>query len=456
MFVVIRVFVIIAMISIIQAETTKDYAAVKISFANIVKKASPAVVSIQVTQDSQHEFGHFFDDGFMDFFFGHSFKGRPRRKILEKSLGSGVIIAENGLVITCYHVIDNASDIKIKLSDNREYDVKLLVSDRANDLALLQVVSKKPVKLPYIEIQRKLNLDVGDIVLAIGNPFGVGQSVTMGIVSAAYRVVNNRLVFQTDAAVNPGNSGGALIDYEGKLIGIPNAILSRTGASHGIGFALTAKLIDAMLEAMDNGGVVVRPWTGAIAQSVTKEMAASMKMPEIRGVIITKLLEQSSLEKAGIKQGDIITKLNGFEVVDDEDFQVYFQTLPINQDVDVHVISNSKQNIIKVKPTKPPLLPAPDTTELKGRHPLAGVIVENLSPAKTREYGMDPNRKGVVIAKAAARNMFAEFKPGDRIVSLNGEEIDSVKQLVQILAEPMRSFNLIVDRKGQKMTLMFR
>ena len=174
----------------------------------------------------------------------------------------------------------------------------------------------------------------------------------MGIVSAAHRVVNNRLVLQTDAAVNPGNSGGALIDYEGKLVGIPNAILSRTGASHGIGFALTARLIDAMLVAIKNDNVVVRPWTGASAQTLTKEMAASMHIPDVRGIIINNLVESSPLHKAGIQRGDVITKVNGFEILDEEDFQVYFQTLPIDQPVEIRYIRAKDQKTVLVTPTR--------------------------------------------------------------------------------------------------------
>ena len=449
-------FILLSLISLSNAGSVKTAEAARVSFASVVKKASPAVVSIQAMQALEHEFGHFFDDNFMNFFFGHSFKGRPRRKVLEKSLGSGVIISEDGLVITCYHVVDNATDIRIKLSDNREYKVEKLVEDPTNDLALLKVVSKKPVKLPFVEIQQRQGLEVGDLVFAIGNPFGVGQSVTMGIISASHRVVNNRLVIQTDAAVNPGNSGGALIDFEGKLVGIPNAILSRTGASHGIGFALTVRLVDAMLMAVNNGRVVTRPWTGAGAQTVTKEMAESMGIPEVRGVILTKLTESSPLHQAGLKQGDIVTKINGFEVLDDEDFQVYFQTLPVGREVTVRYFRERQEYSAAVIPTQPPLEPAPETTKLKGRHPLMGVTVENLSPATAIKYGLSPNSEGVVIAKTAERNMFADFRAGDILVSLNGQKIKSVKQLLKIMSEPMRSFNLILNRRGNEMTIVYR
>lgn len=448
----------VVLFSAIQAEQVPhSIAQVKLSFAPVVEKTSPAVVSIQATQVLERAGLHsIFDDPFFEFFFGQP-GHTNRRKRISKSLGSGVIIRPDGVIITCYHVIRNAKHVKVKLSDHREYDADVVVVDKANDLAALRIKHhKKEDSLPYIKIRTRGHPKVGDPVLAMGFPFAVGLTVTVGIISASTRELGGRPVIQTDASVNPGNSGGALVDMYGELVGVPNTILSRTGASHGIGFALPSSLILAVLQAVDRGGEVVRPWSGALVQTVTKELASSIGMDVPRGVIVKVLSDQSPAAKSGLQKGDVITKINGYAVFDEEEFYVYFQSLPMDTPVNITFWRGGRTIKVSLTPTAPPLKPAPATTLLEGDHPLRGVTVENLSPARNRKYGLASHKRGVVITGVNQKLMFAGFRRGDIILVLNGEEIDSVSELQDVLSSPMRSFQIILERDGQKMTFIQR
>ncbi|MDG1996686.1 MAG: trypsin-like peptidase domain-containing protein, partial [Emcibacteraceae bacterium] len=249
---------------------------VKLSYAPVVREAAPAVVNIYTKRVVKTRTSPFMSDPFFSRFFGGS--SAPRERI-ERSLGSGVIVRSEGVVVTNYHVVDGADEITVALSDRREFDAEVILTDESTDLAILKI---KPKGEPFtvIEFSDSDAVEVGDLVLAIGNPFGVGQSVTSGIVSALARTQvgddDYQFFIQTDAAVNPGNSGGALVGMDGKLIGINTSIYSRSGGSNGIGFAIPAKMVNFVLDAALNDGKIVRPWFGASGQAVSSEIAESL------------------------------------------------------------------------------------------------------------------------------------------------------------------------------------
>ncbi len=298
-----------------------------VSYAAAVKLASPSVVNVYTTKLTVQRGKSFFSDPMLQRFFGNRFTTRPYIK-RENSLGSGVIISSDGLIMTNNHVIQGAEEIRVVLNDGRTLQAKIVGTDPDTDLALLNIGEKG---LNAIKAGDSDSLQVGDVVLAIGNPFGVGQTVTMGIVGATGRShlgINTFENFiQTDAAINPGNSGGALINTQGELVGINSAIFSKSGGSHGIGFAIPVKLAESvMLELLKNGRVI-RGWLGLAGQDMTPELANSFKLKEISGILISGVLEGGPAGVAGIKPGDIIVQINDQHPKDAEEIMNYIATL---------------------------------------------------------------------------------------------------------------------------------
>ena len=284
------------------------------SYRDAARAALPSVVHIYTTQEIKQQRHPLFDDPIFRHFFGDRPEGQPRRN---SGLGSGVIVSPNGYILTNFHVIDGADDIQVSLNDGKTYKAKVIGSDPESDLAVLQI---KADKLPAITFGQMDSLRVGDVVLAIGNPFGVGQTVTMGIVSALGRShlgINTFENFiQTDAAINPGNSGGALVDSEGHLVGINTAIYSRSGGSLGIGFAIPVSSVRSIMEQIIRTGSVTRGWIGVEAQEITPELADSFGLPSTEGALIAGVVRGSPADAAGIRPGDILLSVNGKPVKD--------------------------------------------------------------------------------------------------------------------------------------------
>ena len=303
----------------------EDREQIRLSFAPAVKKARPAVVNIYVRQRQRVERSPLFDDPFFRRFFGRDF-GIPRRRA-QRSLGSGVIVSADGLVVTNYHVIrgrdgrstDNI-DIKVSLADGQEYPAKVILEDKRTDLAVLRLQDDEDRRFAHVTFTNSDNLEIGDLVLAIGNPFGVGQTVTSGIVSATARtrvgISDYQFFIQTDAAINPGNSGGALIDTDGRLVGINTAIFSRSGGSQGIGFAIPANMVRVVVDSALQGGKVRRPWLGADVQTVTSDLAESLDLPRPRGALVAGVTEGGPADEAGLRAGDLILRVAGQQVND--------------------------------------------------------------------------------------------------------------------------------------------
>ncbi|MCK5923637.1 MAG: trypsin-like peptidase domain-containing protein, partial [Methylococcales bacterium] len=333
---------------------------IQLSYAPLVKKVSPAVVNIYtkrtVTQRMRHPF---FNDPFLNEFFGRSY-GRQMQKQIENSLGSGVIVQADGLVITNAHVVEGADEITVMLSDGRELPAELSLRDPASDLALLRVQTNGK-DLPFAPLKPSETLEVGDIVLAIGNPFGVGQTVTSGIVSAQGRssldINDFNFFIQTDAAINPGNSGGPLVALDGGVVGINTAIYSRDGGSLGIGFAIPSEMVASVIAAEEEGlspsGRIIRPWMGVTTQNVTSDIAASLGFDRPSGSLITKLHSASPLKKAGLKVGDLVTSVNGRPLRDAAEMKFRMATVPIGDKADIIYIRNGKEMSAQVEAIAP-------------------------------------------------------------------------------------------------------
>jgi Do/DeqQ family serine protease len=434
--------------------------AVTLSFAPLVKKAAPAVVNIYARKIvRQRGSMPLFDDPFFRRFFGEEFGLGVPRSQLQNSLGSGVIVRANGLIVTNKHVIEGADQINVVLADRREFAAKIVVSDDRTDLAVLQLDAVDG-PLPVLDIGDSDDIEVGDLVLAIGNPFGVGQTVTSGIVSALARtrVTPSDLNFfiQTDAAINPGNSGGALVTMNGKLIGVNTAIFSKSGGSLGIGFAIPSNMVRAVITGITKDGKLVRPWLGAMGQGVTQDIAASLGLKRPTGVLISHVYKGSVADTAGLRVGDVVLAVNGHEVDDPKALNFRIATLPIGDTVVLRVWRRTGTAALKLLLTPAPEDPARDVTGLDGRHPLAGATVANMSPALAEELGLDPFAKGVIILDLQRGSPASRlgFRAGDVVRNVNSVDITSVTDLKTALGRGTERWQVNIDRGGESMKLI--
>jgi serine protease Do len=430
----------------------------QLSFAPVVRKAAPAVVNI-FTRRVVRTQNLLFNDPFFRQFFGDAGPfGAPSERV-QNSLGSGVIVAPDGLIVTNTHVIKDSDAIRVVLADRREFDAKLVRSDDKTDLAVLKINVGADV-LPYLELRDSDDLEVGDLVLAIGNPFGVGQTVTSGIVSALARttggIADYRFFIQTDAAINPGNSGGALITLDGKLAGVNTAIFSGTGGSIGIGFAIPSNMVRTVIQGGAVGGRIVRPWLGASGQSVTAEIAGTLGLSRPRGVLLNDVYPGGPAERAGLRVGDIVAQVEGHEVDDAEALRFRIATLPVGRTAAVSALRQGQERQFAVALIGPPETPRRDTTLLRGNQPLAGATVANLSPALADELGLDGQPRGVIVLDVrqgsnAARLQLAH---GDVVLKVNDRDVATVKQLDGLLAEHASRWRISVRRGREVLSVV--
>ncbi len=422
---------------------------VKLSFAPVVERAAPAVVNVYSRRVVQQR-SPFAGDPFFERFFGSS--GAPRERV-QNSLGSGVVVSPDGVIVTNNHVIQGMTEIKVVLNDRREFSAELVLADPQTDLAVLQIETEEP--LPFLSFANSDGLQVGDVVLAIGNPFGVGQTVTSGIVSALARtavsVSDYQFFIQTDAAINPGNSGGALVDTDGRLVGVNTAIYSRSGGSNGIGFAIPSRLVQQVINSAVDGSALVRPWIGASTSTVTSDMAKALKLDRPAGAIVDDLWTKGPAETGGLKAGDVIVEVDGQPVYDAQTLQY---RIGVKNDADnaaVAYVRGGKLRHTTLKLQLPPETPARDPRALEGNHPLNGVTVDNLSPRYSEELGLPPLSKGVVVAEVQSRSFAARrgLRPGHKIVSVNGKNIRTAAELDREIAKPSRSWELEIDTGGR-------
>jgi Do/DeqQ family serine protease len=428
--------------------------AIQLSFAPVVKTAAPAVVNVFTSRVVQQQnLSPLFADPFFRQFFGDRLGGVPQKRV-QNALGSGVLVSPDGVIVTNYHVVKDSDEIRIVLTDRREFPATILRKDERADLAVLKIEGGGT--LPYLALRDSDQLEVGDLVLAIGNPFGVGQTVTSGIVSAVARTTagsgDYRYFIQTDAAINPGNSGGALITLDGKLAGINSAIYSQSGGSIGIGFAIPSNMVRTVIDA--SGKTIVRPWLGATGQPVTPDIAASIGLARPAGVLIKDIYPGGPADRAGLRLGEVVSAVNGREVDDSEGLRFRIATLALGGTARLAVHGKDGERSMAVSLEAPPETPPRDLRELAGREPLAGAVVGNLSPAFAEELGFDGQPRGVIVTEvrrgSAAGNI--GIQPGDLVAQINGSEVIDTKQLESLLTGA-RTWRIAIKRGGETLTV---
>jgi serine protease Do len=427
---------------------------VQLTFAPVVKRVTPAVVNVYSQSVVQQSVNPLFADPLFQRFFGASPEFRQR---VQQSLGSGVIMRADGVIVTNNHVVQGGQNIVVALSDHREFKARVLLADSRTDLAVLKIDTKGE-KLPTIDFGDSDKLEVGDLVLAIGDPFGVGQTVTMGIVSALARTQigasDYQFFIQTDAAINPGNSGGALVTADGKLAGINTAIYSRTGEYAGIGFATPANLVKRVVEGALGGGVKL-PWIGADGQPVTAQIAQAMDLSRPQGVLLKSVYPGGSAAQAGLKTGDVILQIDGVEVDDMQGLNYRIATHRPGDVVKARVATGRQTREVSLSVVLPPENPPRQLTTIAGRNPLTGAKVENLSPAVATDLQLDFSARGVVIVSTSGNTPSGSygFQPGDIVRSINGGEVHSVNDLQRALAGAGGHWDMVVERGDQRLTL---
>ncbi|MFI4934851.1 MAG: Do family serine endopeptidase [Caulobacterales bacterium] len=428
-------------------------AEMRLSFAPVVKKAAPAVVNVYSRRVVRTQV-----DPFWGMFMGG---GIPQNRV-EQSLGSGSIVRGDGVVLTNHHVIEGAQEIMVVTDDRREWPATVLLDDPRADLAVLKLETKGE-RLPTLAIADTDDVEVGDLVLAIGDPFGVGQTVTNGIVSALARseISSNDVssFIQTDAAINPGNSGGPLVNMAGDLIGVNTAIVSRSGTSSGVGFAIPAALVKQVVAtALGGSHSVIRPWLGAKTQALTGDMARSLGLAAPQGVLVAELWPGGPAERAGLSRGDVIVSVDGQAVNDPGGVNYQIATQDAGAEVRLIVRKvGGAEHAVSVRLAPPPDAPPKDQRTIAGANPLSGATVINLSPAAAYNLGLDPFAGSGVVVTGLAPGYAANFlQPGDFIRLINGQKIETTAELAAALANGGGTWALVIERGGQTVTVQVR
>lgn len=428
----------------------------RLTFAPVVKKTVPAVVNVYASRMVQQRLSPFANDPFFDRFFGNRGFGQTQPRV-KNDLGSGVMVDPAGIVVTNFHVIRDAIDVKVALSDGREFVAEVILKDQETDLAVLQLQSDGEA-FPALDFAPQSSVEVGDLVLAIGNPFGVGQTVTQGIVSALARsqqagtISNSNFFIQTDAAINPGNSGGALVDMNGDIVGINTAIYSRSGGSIGIGFAIPSDMVRTVVNsALQGSAKVQRPWIGARFQNVDSELAATLELKRPSGVLVTGIFENGPADDAGLEIGDLIVEVNGKPFRDINAFNYHLATQGVGENVLTTILREGTSKELRMEIIAPPETVERDDRTLEGRNPLAGAIVANLSPALAAELRFKAAEKGVVVINVGRRSIARRFgvRSGDIIVRVNGEDVTTTRQLEKLVQGRRATWRFTVSRDGQ-------
>jgi Do/DeqQ family serine protease len=427
-----------------------------LSFAPVVKKAQPAVVNVFASRVEQVPANPFLEDPIFRRFFGEG-GGAPGRRMAQ-SLGSGVIVDPSGLVVTNQHVIEGMTDVKVSLADKREIPAKILLRDPRTDLAVLKLAEGG--NFPVMELGDSDALEVGDLVLAIGNPFAVGQTVTQGIVSALARtqvgISDYGFFIQTDAAINPGNSGGPLVDMNGRAIGINSAIFSKSGGSVGIGFAIPINMVKVVLATAKGGGKQVRrPWLGATLQTLSKDIAEGLALERPAGALIADLDPKGPMSETGLKRGDVIISVDGQAADDPEAVDYRLATKPLGGVSSLGVVRGGKKIVAQMKLVAAPEIPPRDPVKIKGQNPFAGATLFNLSPAVIEELSVQgAATSGAVVAEIDEGSLAQQLNllKGDVILAVNDKKIATTRDLEQAAAARAYYWKITLSRGGQVIT----
>ncbi len=446
-----------------QQQIPQNKSQLNLTFAPLVKQVAPAVVNIYTKRSVSKMFRNpFMDDPFFGQLFGGELFGGQMRKHVESALGSGVIVSAQGLVVTNEHVVRGADQITVVLNDGNEYEATKVLTDEASDLALLRI-DETDREFPFVNLKPSESLEVGDLVLAIGNPFGVGQTVTSGIVSAQGRssldINDYNFFIQTDAAINPGNSGGPLVTMDGKVVGINTAIYSRSGGSLGIGFAIPSEMVASVIAASLNGQTgehgIIRPWIGVTAQNVSTDIANSLGLDNPNGAMVSRLHSASPFREAGIKVGDVVLSVNGKAIRDAAELKFRIATVPIGKEAEVEIFRDEKIQNKSVKAIAPPENPPRNEITLRGDHVLNGVTIANLNPAVSIELGLAGEEEGVVVMSAPIRGFFRTVNTGDILMEVNGRKINKPEDVEKALKAPKSNGPYLVIKSGGRVSRLY-
>ena len=434
------------------------------SFAPIVRRTAPAVVNVYSSVTVKRSNCPYANDPLFARLCGNA---PTQDQKVDNSLGSGVIVGSDGVIVTNNHVVEGGEQYRVVLNDRREFPADLVMKDDRTDLAVLRIDTGGQA-LPMLSFADTRNLQVGDLVLAIGNPFGVGQTVTSGIVSALARtdvgVSDYSSFIQTDASINPGNSGGALVDMQGRLVGVNSMIFSKGGGSNGIGFAIPSEMVKRVVDAAVHGGTLVTTWLGAKGEVIDSKKALALGLDRPRGVLIADIFAGGPADKAGLREGDVVLTVDGREVFDDRGMKFIAATKAEGETATLNILRNKQAKTINVRMSRPPGTSQAERVTVGGRNPFTGADVAELSPALADALGFDPfqAKDGVLIysinARTIARN--AGFQPGDIIREINGTTIRTAKDFNAAIqkaeATPDAEWRLAFERNGRRIERAFR
>ncbi|MEB3702699.1 Do/DeqQ family serine endopeptidase [Candidatus Bealeia paramacronuclearis] len=430
----------------------------ELTFSSVVKKFAPTVVNIYASSEVQTKtpMDTFMDDPFYKQYMERLHGPHVDHKL--NSMGSGVIVSEDGHILTNYHVIEGGDTIRVILHDRREFEAKIVASEQRTDLVMLKI-DVGSEKLPFAVLDPIDNLNVGDMVLAIGNPFGVGQSVSSGIISAVGRsqsgISDFRSFIQTDASINPGNSGGALVTGDGRLIGINTAIYSKSGESIGIGFAIPSPLVIPFVESALQGKRTERPWMGIRIRGVDMETSRKLGFTHPYGVLIKEIYKGGVADQVGIQVGDILTHFNDQIIEDDAELDYVLSRQHLDTTVTFKVYRNGKEKNIQVNMKAPPEASNLDSYEIQGKNPLTGAVVAELSPALALDLGADPLKRGIVILDIKPNSLAENLKlnVGDIIHNINEQELIILGDFFKIVKAAPQKWSIKFFRNNKHLTL---
>ena len=442
----------------VRAETVPNtFAEVHLSFAPVVREAAPAVVNIYAQRIVAQRSSPFADDPFFGDLFRNFGQVTPR---VQNALGSGVILSDDGIVVSNFHVVGNATEIRVVLNDRREYDADIILTDEESDLAVLKL--RGASGLPSLRFADSDAIEVGELVLAIGNPFGVGQTVSSGIISGLARsgiaVGSGRGYFiQTDAPINPGNSGGALVDMRGQLVGVNTAIISRSGASHGIGFAIPANLVAAVVKQAREGQTrFQRPWAGVTAQAVDAALADAFDQSVPEGVILLEMHPESPLAKAGLLRGDVVLSVDGEVVNSAPEMMFRLSVKGLGAQSELTFRRGDEVVRASIALIKAPDIPDRQARQVDGRTALRGLSVVQINPAVITEYNLAPEAEGILVTGLEDFAARTGLRRGDIVLSINGAAVATTDDVVRLAQEQTRNWLIEVRREGRRVALRFR